>query len=237
VGARAGPDAARAKVPRSSRRGTSRTRRRLLPFARCYSDGVRAPSLSNLAPRLRRAYAGRSLGRAAYRFCRSSRAGVSYRPVKTPAYQRSSWRLAPRLVPAAARIRSSERRPGARVARPRLPVSLTRSGLEPLSQRAGASPLRSLCRACAVLALCLAAAGLGADASGSTCDWGRIAGGPRSVWRVRWCASGEVAPLRLRVVDAKRCRRRWRRAGRDDEGRFDDGSSGSGVLGQSGRVR
>ena len=56
-------------------------------------------------------------------------------------------------------------------------------------------------------------------------------------WRVRFCRSGDVAPLRLRVVDAKGRRRCRRRAGRDDERRFDDGDSGSVVLGQSGRVR
>jgi hypothetical protein len=49
---------------------------------------------------------------------RDVRAGVSSRPVKTPAYQRSSGRLAPRRVPAAARIRPWEQSaawPGAAV--------------------------------------------------------------------------------------------------------------------------
>jgi hypothetical protein len=44
----------------------------------------------------------------------SSRAGVSSRPVKTPAYQRSSGHLAPRRVPAAARIRPYGQRDGCR---------------------------------------------------------------------------------------------------------------------------
>jgi hypothetical protein len=55
---------------------------------------------------------------------------VSSRPVKTPADQRSSGRLTPRRVPAAARIRARERSAAGRDARRRLPVSSRSSSLD-----------------------------------------------------------------------------------------------------------
>jgi hypothetical protein len=54
----------------------------------------------------------RRLVRNSPRACVSSRAGVSSRPVTTAAYQRSSGRLGPRRVPAAARIRPTQQRAG-----------------------------------------------------------------------------------------------------------------------------
>ena len=68
---------------------------------------------------------------------------MSSRPVKTPAYQRSSERLAPRRVPAAARIRPSQQRANARNGAQRLL----------LCREAGASaraPARRRTRACPV---------------------------------------------------------------------------------------
>jgi hypothetical protein len=53
-----------------------RERDRPSRFAHCESDAVRAPSCRDRALRRRRAYAPHALGRAAWRFCSSSQAGV-----------------------------------------------------------------------------------------------------------------------------------------------------------------
>jgi len=86
-------------------------------------DDVQGSGAEDAAPSLRLAEA--SVSRSPGRHARtSSRAGVSSRPVKTPAYQRSSGHLAPCRASAAARIVQlsseaavGERRPGCSLCR------------------------------------------------------------------------------------------------------------------------